>query len=183
MGLGGSCSMYIGYLFKVILRSFGAKFAYMSKRAGHRAKRNQIWDSGVVAQHTWGTFDHLVVKIILGHFDAPVSKWPVTRTWRTVEQNAVKLGLRDSCNMYMDTFELSVILGSVGALVSILPVTRKRLDLERNGVKFGTRSNRNMYISFWYIGPFSFKIVLEVIQCSCLKMFCIWKTAGHRAKD
>ncbi len=43
---------------------------------------------------TWGTFDHLVFKMIWGSFGALVSKLPVTRKRLAVEKNGVKFGAR-----------------------------------------------------------------------------------------
>ncbi len=40
-----------------------------SKTAGHRAKRGEICDSGIVVLHVhvWGVFDLLVFKVIWGN--------------------------------------------------------------------------------------------------------------------
>ncbi len=38
----------------------------ISKRAGRRAKRSEIWDSGIVVIHIWCTFDLVVSNVIWG---------------------------------------------------------------------------------------------------------------------
>ncbi len=43
--------------------------------AGCRAKRTEIWDSGILVTHIWSTFDLVVFNVILGSFGALVSKW------------------------------------------------------------------------------------------------------------
>ncbi len=45
---------------------------------GRRAKRTEIWDSGIVGTQIWGTFDLVGFKVVLGSFGALVSKWPVS---------------------------------------------------------------------------------------------------------
>ncbi len=36
---------------------------------GHKAKRIEFRDSGVLLTYAWGTFEHVVFKVILGSFD------------------------------------------------------------------------------------------------------------------
>ncbi len=38
--------------------------------ASRRAKRGEIWDSGVLVQYIWDTFDLSMLKVILGSFIA-----------------------------------------------------------------------------------------------------------------
>ena len=68
------------------------KMACISKRAGHRAKRSEIWDSWTIVINIWGTFELVGFKVILGSFGALVSKWPVSRKGLVVERNGVKFG-------------------------------------------------------------------------------------------
>ncbi len=89
LGVRGSCHMYMGHLWPFsVLGHLGfiqcscLKMACNSKIAGCRMKRSEIWESWVVVVCIWGTFDLLVLKVILGSFGALVSKWPVTRKWR-----------------------------------------------------------------------------------------------------
>ncbi len=42
----------------------------ISKTSGRRAKRSEIWASGVSIQYTQGTFDIQVIKVILGSLGA-----------------------------------------------------------------------------------------------------------------
>ncbi len=56
-----------------------------SKTAVCRAEWIGIWDSGVIVQHTWGTFDLIVFNAILGSFSAHLSNWLLTQTWLSVE--------------------------------------------------------------------------------------------------
>ncbi len=63
--------------------------------AGHRAKRSEIWPSGVSIQCTQGTFDSQVLKVILRSFGAfPIFAKPVSRKRLVVERNRVKFGPR-----------------------------------------------------------------------------------------
>ncbi len=83
----------------------------------------------------WGTFDHVVFKVILGSFGALVSKWPVTR---------------------------------------------KQLDIQHNRVTFGTQGAG---CTMGYLSPYSVQGNFGVIWCTCHKIACSSKTAGHRAKQ
>ncbi len=81
------------------------------------------------------------------------------------------------------TFDLvvfKVILRSFGALVSKWPVSRKGLVVERNGPKFGNHEHW-LYI-YKVIWPCRVQGHFRVIQCTCLKISCISKRAGRRAK-
>ncbi len=40
-----------------------------------------MWDSGVIVDYIWGTFDLVELKVILDIFGAIDSKWPVTHLW------------------------------------------------------------------------------------------------------
>ncbi len=51
----------------------------MARNSKMANRRVEIWDSGVVVTGIKGTFDLLVLKVILGSFNVFVSKWPVTR--------------------------------------------------------------------------------------------------------
>ncbi len=79
-------------MFNAILGSCGLKMA--SKTAGRGVKRNEIWESWVVATCTWVTFDFLVFKVSLGSFGALVSKWPASGKRLAVERNDVNFGTR-----------------------------------------------------------------------------------------
>ncbi len=57
-----------------------------------RAKKSEIWNSGIVVTCIWGIFDLLVFNVIFRLFGALVSKWPVTRKQLVVDQNGVKIG-------------------------------------------------------------------------------------------
>ncbi len=46
------------------------KMSDILKRAGRRAKRGEIWDSGTQVTFMWRTFDLVVFEVILGSFDA-----------------------------------------------------------------------------------------------------------------
>ncbi len=46
---------------------------------------DEIWDSWILVIHIWGTFDLVVVKVILGSFSALVSEWPVTQNRLVVD--------------------------------------------------------------------------------------------------
>ena len=67
-------------MFNVILGSFGALVSKWPvtrewlavEQNSRRAKRTEIWDSGGSC-HMGGTFDLLVLKVILGSFSALVS--------------------------------------------------------------------------------------------------------------
>ncbi len=47
-------------------------------------------------------------------------------------------------------------------------------------MKFGTRGTYTIYMG--YLWPFSVEGHLGVIRCTCLKVACNSKMAGHRAK-
>ncbi len=81
--------------FGVILFNY-LKMGCNSKTSGHRAKRCEIWDLGLVVTCIWGAFGLLVFKIILGSFIALVSKLPLTRTQLALGQNRCKVGLCDT---------------------------------------------------------------------------------------
>ena len=91
---------YMGYfdlvVFKVILGHSVhlSQNSLFSKTVCRRAKRTEIWDSGILVTHIWGAFDLVGYKVILGSFSALVSKWSVSQKWLAVEQNGVKLGIR-----------------------------------------------------------------------------------------
>ncbi len=56
---------------KVFSGSFAAlffKLSYISKRAGCREKRTEIWESWILVTHIWATFDLVGFKDILGSF-------------------------------------------------------------------------------------------------------------------
>ncbi len=62
-------------VFKIIW--FKVEMACNSKTACRRAKRNEIWESEVMVEHIWGTFDPVVLHVILGSVDAILLKRPV----------------------------------------------------------------------------------------------------------
>ena len=57
--------------------------ACISKRAGYRAERSEIWDPWKIVINIWGTFELVGFKVILCSFGARVSKWPVTPKGRS----------------------------------------------------------------------------------------------------
>ncbi len=57
-----------------------------------RAKQSEIWDMGAGIICVLGTFDLLVLIVVLGSFSALVSKWPATQKQLVVEQNGMKSG-------------------------------------------------------------------------------------------
>ncbi len=60
-----------------------------------RAKRSEIWASGACIQCIQGTFDSLVLKVILGSLGAfPIFGNFVSRKRLVVEPNGVKFGPR-----------------------------------------------------------------------------------------
>ncbi len=61
---------------------------------GHRPKRGEIWDSETLATQLLGSFDLVVLKVILEAFSILVSKFPITRRRLVVEQRRVKCGTR-----------------------------------------------------------------------------------------
>ena len=66
--------------------------AGISKMAGHRGKRSEIWDLWTIVINIWVTFELVGFKVIWGSFGALVSKWPVSRKWLVLERNGVKFG-------------------------------------------------------------------------------------------
>ena len=58
-----------------------------SKTVGGRAKRTEMCDSETQLIYIWGTFDLVVLPVILGTL---VSKWPVPRKRLVIERNAQK---------------------------------------------------------------------------------------------
>ena len=48
------------------------------KTALRRAKWFKIWESGVLVEHTLGTFDLVVFKVVLFGAFCTCLKWPVT---------------------------------------------------------------------------------------------------------
>ena len=42
-------------------------------RAGRRAQRSEIWDSGTLVTYLWCSFDRVVFNVILGSFGELVS--------------------------------------------------------------------------------------------------------------
>ena len=71
------------------------KSSIIWKTSDRRAKRSEIWASGVSLQCTQGTFDTSVIKVVLGPFGAfPIFKISVSRKSLVVERNRVKCGPR-----------------------------------------------------------------------------------------
>ncbi len=62
------------------------------KRAGRRAKRSEIWDSGTLVIYMCCTFDLVVFKVILVSFGAPCLK--IAHNSLVVELNGVKFESR-----------------------------------------------------------------------------------------
>ncbi len=82
---------------------------------------------------------------------------------------------------HIDLVRFNVILGSFATLVSKWPVSPKRLFVKRNRMKFGTCGH--WYHIYGYIRPCRVQCHFGLIRCTCLKMVCISKTAGRRAKQ
>ena len=55
----------------------------ISKMAGHRAKRSEIWDSWTIVVNIWGTFELVGFEVILGSFGACISKTAGLRVKRS----------------------------------------------------------------------------------------------------
>ncbi len=71
------------------------KTSIIWKMSDRRAKRIEIWPSGVSVQCTQGTFDTSMIKVILGSFSVfPIFEKPVSRKRLVVERNGVKFGRR-----------------------------------------------------------------------------------------
>ncbi len=66
------------------------KMASISKMAGRRAKTTEIWESGILVTHIWGTFDLVGFKVILGSIGALMSKWPVSQKRLVIKQKGLK---------------------------------------------------------------------------------------------
>ncbi len=77
--------MPVRYWWVVVVMHAGLKMACNSKTDGYGARGIVIWDSRVVVICIWGTFDLLVLIVILGSFGVLVSKWPATRKRLGVE--------------------------------------------------------------------------------------------------
>ncbi len=55
------------------------KIACVSKTAGRRVKRSEIWDSWILVTHVCDTFDLVGFKVILGSFGTLFSKRHVSQ--------------------------------------------------------------------------------------------------------
>ena len=55
------------------------KLVNILEMANGRAKRSEIWDSGVIVEHVWGTFDRAAFKVIWGSFVALGIFWKKKR--------------------------------------------------------------------------------------------------------
>ncbi len=66
------------------------KKMHLYETANRRTKRNEIWDSVLLVEHEWGTFDFVVFIVILGSLGARFSKWPVIRKPLSAERNGLK---------------------------------------------------------------------------------------------
>ena len=86
--------MHMGYLWGHfgVIQCTCLKMACNSKMVNGRATRSEIWDSWLLVTCIWHTFELLVLNIILGSFDALVSKWCVAGRQLPVERNGVKFG-------------------------------------------------------------------------------------------
>ncbi len=60
--IGGAFGLFDLVVFKVPLFNNGLQ----SKTAGHRMKHIEIWDSGVLLEHTLCTFEIKVFKVLFG---------------------------------------------------------------------------------------------------------------------
>ena len=84
--MGHLCPCSVQDHFEAI-RCIGLKMACKSKTATSlKAKMIEIWDSGVIEQHIRGTFDPVVLKVILESFSAHVSNWLLTQKRLSVEK-------------------------------------------------------------------------------------------------
>ena len=81
------------------------KTSIIWKTSDRRAKRSEVWTSGVSVQCTQGTFDNSVIKVVLGSFGAfPIFEKPVSRKRLVIERNTVKFGLGDEYSVYTGYF-------------------------------------------------------------------------------
>ncbi len=70
-------------MFDVILGQCNCpKVLCNSKPAGRKGKRSEIWELGVAVIYAWGTFDLLMLKVILVLFGVFVSECRVTAVGR-----------------------------------------------------------------------------------------------------
>ena len=138
---------YMGYIWPCrvqghfgVIRYTCLKMTCISKTAGHRAKRTEIWDSGILVVHIWGIFDLVGFKVIWCNClkIAWISKTTGCRAKWTESWDLWMLVT------HMEYIWLSRVQGpfeghSLHLSQKILPVSQKRLVIEQNGVKFGTR--------------------------------------------
>ncbi len=125
-----------------VIRCTCLKMAFISKRAGRRAKRSEIWDSWTLITHVWGTFDLVGFKVILGWFGALVSKCPISQ--KTAGHRAKRSEIWDSGTIVINiqgTFGLVGSRSFWGHSVHLSQnalYLKKRPVVEPNGEKFGT---------------------------------------------
>ncbi len=107
--------------------------------ADHRMKRNAIWDSGLLLDHIWATFDFF---FFFGHFGvirctkmACDSKMVGCKKGSQMDWN-LGFGLVEHIWCIFDFIVFKVIWESFGTVISKWYVTQERLILEWNGVKF-----------------------------------------------
>ena len=68
-----------------VIRCAYLKIACISKPAGRRMKRSEIWGAWILATHVCDTFDLVGLKVILGSFGALFSKRHVSQKQLVVE--------------------------------------------------------------------------------------------------
>ncbi len=98
----------------------------ISKAAGRRAKRSEIWDSWIPVTHTWGTFDLVGFNVILRVIRYTFPK--MTCNSKTAGRRAKRTEILESGTLValvwgmLDLVGFKIFLGSFGALFSEVPV-------------------------------------------------------------
>ena len=124
--------------------------------AGHRTKRSEIWHSGILVTHIWGTFDHVVFRVTLESFGALASKivctlvhlsqkngLQVENGWSQSEK-VWNLWLGDTSNAYMGYLWRCSVQSPFGVIrwtgLKKFYIS-KRMAAYQNGEKSGTRGH------------------------------------------
>ena len=125
------------------------------ERSNRRVKSSEIYDSCIIVQHTWGTFDPVAFKVILGSFSAlaifPKIRFSKDYFLHKSQPKFIKLLLKYFLNIPHKTlgilkfgvphFERIVFQKFQSHHCTAYGETQnfqKRVIIERNGVEFGT---------------------------------------------
>ncbi len=90
----------------------------LKKMAGHKAKRSEMWDSGLLSYVHGTPLTFQCSRPFWGSFGVLVSKWPGTRQRLAIEWSRMKLGLGVSCKMYRGYFWPLSVQGHFGVIWS-----------------------------------------------------------------